>query len=156
MPSLPSPIPIVLIGLRTEIGRPVSQGLLPEYEVIRFIQSLEAAQADLPYLLAGRAPPAPPTNDVGTHRYGRPARAVLFGRAFTPAQAAELRSKATGAGADLPVAWVVGDPAKKPSGGSGSGSGPPPGYADVAARISKGVLDRWREEGGLKDDIILY
>ncbi|KAI1493669.1 hypothetical protein F5X96DRAFT_620832 [Biscogniauxia mediterranea] len=155
MPALSEPVPIVVIGLRTEIGRPVSQNLLPEYEVIRFIQSFAAAQADLPHLLAGREPPEPPTNDVGTHRYDadRPPRAVLIGRAFTPDQAAALRESSSGS-AKEPVAWVVGDPAKKPSGATAGG--PPPGYADVVAAVAKEILGRWREEGAVEDGIFLY
>ncbi|KAI1634637.1 hypothetical protein F4809DRAFT_617632 [Biscogniauxia mediterranea] len=162
MPALSEPVPIVLIGLSTEMGRQVSQNLLPEYEVIRFIQSFPAAQADLPHLLAGREPPEPPTNDVGTHRYdGRPARAVLLGRAFTPDQAAALReeslsrsSNSAGAEKHPPVAWVVGDPAKKP--GGGGAAGPPPGYAGVVAGVAKEILGRWREGGAAEDGIFLY
>ncbi|KAI0470796.1 hypothetical protein GGR56DRAFT_657656 [Xylariaceae sp. FL0804] len=77
MATLSEPVPVVLIGLSTEVGRPVTEGLRPEYEVIRFIQSIEAAEADLPHLLRGDEPPAAPTNDVGTHAYGRPARVVI-------------------------------------------------------------------------------
>ncbi|KAI5924567.1 hypothetical protein F4810DRAFT_664210 [Camillea tinctor] len=153
MPALSEPVPIVLIGRTTEIGRPVAQGLLPEYEVIRFIQSFEAAKAELPYLLAGSKPPESTesaTNDVGTHNYGRPARAVLFGRAFSQEQAEALKESTRGSAKD-PVAWIVGDQKKKPA-----GDGPPPGYANIAIKTLRGVLDQWRDEGAVKDDIILY
>ncbi|KAI1502081.1 hypothetical protein F5X99DRAFT_380545 [Biscogniauxia marginata] len=150
MSASSEPFPIVLIGLHTEMGALVSRSLLPEYEVIRFIQSFEEAQADLPHLLAGREPPTPSTNDVGTHEYGRPARAVLFGRAFTPEQAAALKKSAAGSAKDA-VVWVAGDPAGKPS-----GDGPPPGYEEVVAKTAKSIIGRWREEGAVRDETVLY
>ncbi|KAI1437878.1 hypothetical protein GGR50DRAFT_643371 [Xylaria sp. CBS 124048] len=68
-PSLTPPIPVALIGIHTEIARPVAEGLKPDWEIIRFIQSVEAAKQDLPYLLHGQEPPNPPTNDIGTSSF---------------------------------------------------------------------------------------
>jgi hypothetical protein len=122
--------------------------LLP---VIHFIQSYEAAQSELTHVLAGRDPQSPNTNNVGTHNYSKPARVVILGRGFELAQVEEVRKMCAGS-AKEPVAWIVGDPAKMPS-----GSGPPgPGYAEIAAREVKSVLAGWRDEGCVKDGIILY
>ncbi|KAI0019878.1 hypothetical protein F4780DRAFT_780002 [Xylariomycetidae sp. FL0641] len=154
MPSLSEPVPVVLVGLSTAIGGPVTEGLRPEYEVIRFIQSLPAAAADLPHLLAGAPPPTAPTNDVGTANYeaGAAPRAVIFGRAFAPADVEALRAQVRDA-AKHPVAWVVGDPAKTPQTG---GAGPPPGYAQKGAQAVKDKIREWRERGAEEDELVLY
>ncbi|OJJ02088.1 hypothetical protein ASPVEDRAFT_150790 [Aspergillus versicolor CBS 583.65] len=117
-------IPVILCGRTAAVGRPVSQLLRPDYEVIHFITSPEGAHADLPLLLAGRDPQSTAPNDIGTHNYTQPPRAVIFGRGFTPDFVQELK-KAYADRSQEPVAWVAGDPAKVPTGIPG------PGYAEV-------------------------
>jgi hypothetical protein len=138
--------------------------------VIRFIQSLRAAQTEVPYILSKREPPNSTTTSsssaIGSNDYSRGARAVIFGRAFTLAQAEEVRRNTTNQqvllesstatttssnskneGKDA-VAWVVGDPSvdltQKPAIGAG--------YAENAVRELKAVLEKRIGEGG----IILY
>lgn len=120
--------------------------------MIHFIQTSEAAQAELPELLAGRDPKPTHTNDVGTHEYSKPARAVIFGRGFSLDEIQSLQKACAGSNKDS-VAWIVGDPAKAP----GPNTPPPgPGYAQVAANSVKGVLAKWVQEGAFKDGIIFY
>ncbi|KAK9365346.1 hypothetical protein V1509DRAFT_642781 [Lipomyces kononenkoae] len=146
--SLPNPIPVILCGKTTAIGKPVSEFLLPEYEVIHFIQSYEAAQSEIPQVLAGHDPQT--RTPIGTHNYSRPARAVILGRAFTPEQVEEVRKLCKGSAKDA-VAWLVSDPANAP------GNGPPgPAYAAVVANDVKRVLASWINEGNQRDGIVWY
>lgn len=119
--------------------------------VIHFLQegTFEEAKSELGEALAGREPRTSSPNDVGTHNYSRPPRAVIFGRAFSLEQIQEVR-ESFGSIAKEPVAWVVGDPAKALSGPPG------PGYAKTAADLVKSVLGKWKDEGGVKDEIILW
>ncbi|EAW08961.1 uncharacterized protein ACLA_099050 [Aspergillus clavatus NRRL 1] len=149
MSTRTQPTPVVLCGRKTAIGGPVSQVLLPEYEVIHFIQSYEAAEAELPHLLTGRDPQSQNPNDVGTHDYTRPARAVIFGRGFEPKQVEALKDR-FGASAKEPVAWIAGNPADVPVGAPG------PDYAVKVAQGVKVVLERWKTGDQPKDELIMY
>lgn len=178
MSTLPSPLPVVLCGRKTEIGKPVSGSLAPEFEgvfrlpssgsphaiygriptnpsnspVIHFIQTNEAALTELPRLLAGQDPQSSHDNGVGTHNYSRPARGVIFGRGYSLEEVEEFRKASAGCNME-PVVWVTGDPAKKPD----SNAPPPgPGYAQAAADGVKAVLAKWRDEGGVRDGIVFW
>ncbi|KAI1354008.1 hypothetical protein F5Y01DRAFT_34928 [Xylaria sp. FL0043] len=153
MSTLTPPVPIVLIGIHTEIGAPVAEGLRPEWDVIRFIQTFTAAKSDLPSLLHGEAPPSPPTNTVGSHSYSRPARAVLFGRGFTQAQAEELfnlyKNETPVPAEEGGVLWAAGAEDKRPKDLEGMVE-PPRGIEGVMVKTFKGLLEDWKErvEGG--------
>ncbi|KAL6230357.1 hypothetical protein BDW75DRAFT_222934 [Aspergillus navahoensis] len=136
-------IPVVLCGRRVEVGKPVSDSLGPEYEVIHFIASPEAVHTELPLLLAGQDPHSVATspNEVGTHDYSRPPQAVLFGRGFALDFVQELKETYQSYSKE-PVAWVAGDPATAPT------DPPPPGYAEATANTIKNVLTAWKEQGG--------
>ncbi|GAQ03894.1 hypothetical protein ALT_1215 [Aspergillus lentulus] len=149
MSSFTQPIPVVACGRRTAVGKSVSQHLLPEYEVIHFIQSDEAAEAELPHLLAGRDPQSQNPNEVGTHDYSRPPRAVIFGRGYEPHQVEELQKRFAGV-AKEPVAWVRGNPADVPAGGPG------PDYTQKVAADMKKVLSKWRDAGAKDEEILVY
>ncbi|KAL2851667.1 hypothetical protein BJX68DRAFT_235483 [Aspergillus pseudodeflectus] len=146
--SLPSPIPLVLLGQRVEVGKPVSESLRPEYEVIYFIQTADVAKSELPKLLAGQEP-LPLTNDVGTNNFTQPPRVVMFGRGYPPEFVQELKNSLAGI-AQEPVAWVVGDPAKAPT------APPGPGYVEQVAKDVKAAVAKWAEEGGTQDAFIVY
>ncbi|KAL2826411.1 hypothetical protein BDW59DRAFT_160935 [Aspergillus cavernicola] len=146
---LPIPIPVVLFGRSATVGKPVSELLRPEYEVIHFIVTPEEARAELPRLLAGRDPQSASPNDVGSHNYSQPPRVAIFGRGYNPDFVQELK-KVCGDDVRQPVAWVVGEPSKAPT------APPPPGYGKLVADEVKGVLETWREEGGAEDAFILY
>ncbi|KAL5333697.1 hypothetical protein BJX70DRAFT_380206 [Aspergillus crustosus] len=143
------PIPAVLFGRKTSVGRPVSDFLQPGYEVIHFIASPEAAHTELPLLLAGRDPQAKQPNDIGTHVYDISPRVLVFGRGYSPDFVEELR-KAYGRNTRDPLAWVAGDPATAPT------LPLPPGYPELVARDVKAALASWKDEGGVKDAFILY
>ncbi|KAL5357691.1 hypothetical protein BJX96DRAFT_172763 [Aspergillus floccosus] len=140
MPALPTPLRVVLCGRTTSIGKPVSTHLRPEYEVIHFIQTVDAAKADLPRLLSGQHPQAPAPDSVATNDYSQPPRVVIFGRGYGPHEVEDIRRACAGRNT-LPVAWVVGDPAKAPT------SMPGPGYPAQVAESVKAVLDGWRAGG---------
>ncbi|KAJ5634463.1 hypothetical protein N7528_002305 [Penicillium herquei] len=149
--SNPDPIPVVLCGRSTAVGKPVSEALLPEIEVIHFIQTNEAAIAEIPQLLNGQDPNSQ-DNDLGTHNYTRPARAVIFGRGYDRADIDAFRADCEGITKE-PVAWIVGDPAKAPA----PGAPPPgPGYAGVVANLVKEAILGWIAEGAIEDEVIMY
>ncbi|KAJ5933893.1 hypothetical protein N7454_006222 [Penicillium verhagenii] len=145
-----SPLPIVICALDDQIGKPVSELLLPDIEVIHFIQSLEAAQREIPHLLAGNDPKSSTVNNVGCHNY-RPVRAVIFGRGFDMEDIAMLREKLAGI-APEPVIWIAGDPSRKPP----PGAQPPPNYPQIVAGVASDILKTWIGEGGSKDEVVLY
>ncbi|KAL2796959.1 hypothetical protein BJX66DRAFT_298504 [Aspergillus keveii] len=146
--SFPTPVPLVLLGQRVEVGKPVSESLRPEYEVIYFIQTAEVAKSELPKLLAGQEP-IPATNDVGTGNFTQPPRVLMFGRGYTPEFVQELKNSLAGI-AQQPVAWIVGDPAKAPTGPPG------PGYIEEVAKDAKAAVEKWAEEGLAEDAFIVY
>lgn len=112
--------------------------------------SYEAAEAELPHLLAGRKPQSQNPNEIGTHNYSQRPRAVIFGRGYEPQQVEELKNKFAGAAKDH-VAWVRGDPADLPANGVAG-----PDYAqNITARMKK-VLKNWSDEGGKDEEILVY
>ncbi|KAI1384551.1 uncharacterized protein F4822DRAFT_433095 [Hypoxylon trugodes] len=141
--------PVVLCGKTLEVGEKVTSLILPEIEVIHFINSYEDAKAHLGDLLAGRGPKTPSSNHIGTHDYSRPPRAVIFGRAFAPADVQELNRLYRGTG-KVPVAWIAGDPAVKPP------AQPGPGYAEKGADNVKRAFFKWSEDGDNNEDILYY
>lgn len=120
--------------------------------MIHFIQTNDAALAEIPHLLAGRDPQSPHDNGVGSGNYSQPARAVVFGRGFSLPDVEAFRAACEGVNQE-PVVWVVGDPAKMPTPGA-----PPPGegYAKIAAQGTKDIILKWKEDGAGKDELILY
>ncbi|KAI0425859.1 hypothetical protein F5Y09DRAFT_320675 [Xylaria sp. FL1042] len=165
MPTLTPPVPIVLIGIHTEIGGPVAEGLGPDWETIRFIQTFSAAKSDLPPLLRGTPPPTAPTNTIGTNAYGRPVRAILLGRGFTQAQAETLfalyKDESTIPPEEGGVLWAAADEAKRAPGKAGTE--PPPGAEKIMVPILKGVLEGWKRRveagenvGKEKGELVLY
>jgi hypothetical protein len=111
--------------------------------------SYEAAEAELPHLLAGRDPQSRSPNEIGTHNYSRPPRAVIFGRGYDPPQVEELKKKFAGT-AQEPVAWVRGNPADLPTGAAG------PDYAQKIAADMKKVIKKWRDGGEKDEGILVY
>ncbi|OQD60013.1 hypothetical protein PENPOL_c033G10074 [Penicillium polonicum] len=146
-----SPLPIAICALDSGIGKPVSKLLLPEFEVTHFIQSLSAAQSEIPHLLAGRDPQSPHVNDVGTKDYSRPVRAIIFGRGFDLEDIEALRVNVASISQD-PVLWIAGDPSRKPP----PGAVPPPNYHQLVARVARKLLGGWVEAGATINEVILY
>ncbi|KAI0378229.1 hypothetical protein F5Y04DRAFT_165396 [Hypomontagnella monticulosa] len=75
------PIPIVICGNKEIVGRPVVEGLKPEYEVILFCIGSQATAAEVPYILKGTAPPTQ-SSFIGSGNYSTPPVAVVMGRAW--------------------------------------------------------------------------
>ncbi|KAJ5959518.1 uncharacterized protein N7479_006668 [Penicillium vulpinum] len=146
-----SPLPIVICALDSGIGKPVSELLLPELEVTHFIQSLSAAQSELPHLLAGRNPQSLHVNDVGTKDYSRPVRAIIFGRGFDLEDIEALRDNVASISQD-PVVWIAGDPSRKPP----PGAVLPPNYPQLVAGVAQKLLGDWVEAGANSNEVILY
>ncbi|KAI1186004.1 hypothetical protein F5B17DRAFT_405790 [Nemania serpens] len=146
------PVPIALIGIHTSIGEPVAAALRPDYDVTRFVQTFEAAKADLPHLLRGSEPPTAPTNAVGSHDYSRPVRAVLFGRGFTQQEAETLYGLYKDVAPS--VLWVAGAETGRPPGGVVAE--PPPGVEKIVVPVFRGVLEKWVQEGAEKGGLVLY
>ncbi|KAL3457263.1 hypothetical protein BJX64DRAFT_269253 [Aspergillus heterothallicus] len=146
--ALRFPIPLVLLGRSVEVGRPVSQFLRPQYEVIYFIQTPERARSELPKLLAGKEP-APTDNNIGTNNFAQPPRVLMFGRGYTIDFVEELRKSLAGVSKE-PVAWIVGDPAKAPTGPPG------PGYIEQVANAAKAAVSSWAEAGGKEEAFVVY
>ena len=119
--------------------------------MIHFIQSLSAAQSEIPHLLAGRDPQTPHVNDVGTKDYSRPARAIIFGRGFDLNDIEILREKVAGIPQD-PVLWIAGDPRRKPP----PGTVLPPNIHQLVAGIARKLLGEWVEAGAASNEVILY
>ncbi|OQE29313.1 hypothetical protein PENFLA_c004G01402 [Penicillium flavigenum] len=146
-----SPLPIVLCAQDAGIGKPASELLLPEFEVIHFIQSLSAAQSEIPHLLAGRDPQSPHVSNVGTKDYSRPARAIIFGRGFDLEVIEALREDVAGISQD-PVLWIAGDPSRKPP----PGAVLPPNIHQLVAGIARKLLSGWVEAGAASNEVVLY
>ncbi|KAF2009063.1 hypothetical protein BU24DRAFT_415415 [Aaosphaeria arxii CBS 175.79] len=149
MSSSTQPIPVVGCGKIPAMGKSISQHLRPEYEVTHFILSYEAAEAELPHLLAGRNPQSQTPNEIGTNNYSRPPRAVVFGRGYDPHQVEELKKKFASV-AKEPVAWVRGNPGDLPVGAVG------PDYAQLIVADMKKVLNKWRDGGEKDEEILVY
>ncbi|KAI1295179.1 hypothetical protein F5Y03DRAFT_399317 [Xylaria venustula] len=159
--TLTPPVPIVLIGIHTEIGAPVAEALRPDWDVTRFIQTFEAAESDLPYLLRGENPPNAPTNTVGSANVSpsNPPRAILFGRGFTQQQAESLFAKLKNEAAAESVLWAAGAEANRPPGIAGSQ--PPPGVEKIMVPVFRGVLEAWKgrvEKGDVREkgELVLF
>ncbi|KAJ5460668.1 uncharacterized protein N7458_002220 [Penicillium daleae] len=152
MSSLSSPVPVILCGRRAEIGKPVAELLVPEFEVIHFITTNEAALSDIPRLLKGEKPQSPDDSGVGTQNYSQVPRAVIFGRGYSLTEVEQFRQASEGCNANS-VAWITGDPDRKPGPNEPR---PGPGYAQFAAGQVKEKLTAWREEGATHDGIILW
>lgn len=120
--------------------------------MIHFIQTNDAALAELPHLLAGRDPQSPHDNGVGSGNYSQPARAVIFGRGYSLSDVETFRAACEGVNQE-PVIWVVGDPAKMPAPGA-----PPPGegYAQAAAQGAKDIIMNWKETEADEDELVLF
>ncbi|KAF7166982.1 hypothetical protein CNMCM5623_000470 [Aspergillus felis] len=140
--------PLGRCQLSPAAGEPRSDNQSPSTCCLN-MKSDEAAEAELPHLLAGRDPQSQNPNDVGTHDYSRPPRAVIFGRGYEPQQVEELKKKFAGI-AKEPVAWVRGNPADAPVGAVG------PDYAQKVGLDMKRLLNEWRDSGAKDEEILVY
>lgn len=81
------------------------------FKVIHFCASVDAACAEIPRLLSNEQPQPVEENEVGTHNYSSPPKAILFGRTYTDDKLQAVRDSCEG---KAEVSWVVpGEPASK-------------------------------------------
>ncbi|MCJ1423534.1 hypothetical protein MMC29_001418 [Sticta canariensis] len=111
MTSTNAPVPIVLCGAKVALGLESANFMKPEFEVIHFCASVDAACAEIPRLLSNEEPQPVEENEVGTHNYSAPPKAILVGRTYTDDKLQAVRDCCR---AKAEVSWVVpGEPASK-------------------------------------------
>ncbi|OTB07884.1 hypothetical protein M426DRAFT_19816 [Hypoxylon sp. CI-4A] len=150
-PSLSS-IPVVICGKAEVVGKPVVEGLKPEYEVTLFCTGSKSTAAELPYILQGIAPPTQ-SSYIGTGLYSRPPVAVIMGIAWDEADVADVKAaiQQTANGA-RPVILRNDKRVSAPQ-------PPSPEYAAQLTRRVRGVLDRFvrgEELDGPEDGVLWY
>ncbi|KAI9712182.1 MAG: hypothetical protein M1828_001743 [Chrysothrix sp. TS-e1954] len=132
MASARSSVPIILCGAKVALGQESANFMKPEYEVIHFCASVEAACAEIPRLLSSEDPLPEEANEVGTHNYKEVPKAILFGRTYTDDKLQAVRDACKGKGV---ISWVVpGEPAA-------SNETIVTGHATKVATNMKNVLD---------------
>ena len=81
------------------------------FEVIHFCASVDAACVEIPRLLSDELPQPVEENEVGTHSYSTPPKAILVGRTYNHDKLQAVRDSCKG---KAEVSWVVpGEPASK-------------------------------------------
>ncbi|XXG99967.1 hypothetical protein Hte_006308 [Hypoxylon texense] len=149
-----APIPVVVCGKAEIVGKPVAEGLKPEYEVVLFCLGAEPTAAEVPYILKGVAPPSQ-SSQVGTGNYSSPPVAVIMGAAWDAAdvalvKAAIRQSAAAGAAAPVILRNDTGVPAPQP---------PAPGYAEQLIRrmrVTLGKLVDGEKLDGPEEGVVWY
>ncbi|KAL8799165.1 MAG: hypothetical protein Q9182_006102 [Xanthomendoza sp. 2 TL-2023] len=104
MTSANSPVPIILCGAKISLGQESANFMNPEFEVIHFCVSVDAACAEIPPLLLGEEPKPAEGNEVGTHNYSTLPKAVLFGRTYTNDKLQAVLDACKGKGE---ISWVI-------------------------------------------------
>ncbi|KAG9200764.1 hypothetical protein G6514_006620 [Epicoccum nigrum] len=90
---MPFPHPVILCGKTEAIGAVVIENLKPEFEVVQFVQTVEAGKQQIPALLRGENLGSAGSN-IGSKNYERTPVAVLLGAAFNDQGIEELREAA--------------------------------------------------------------
>ncbi|KAL8813737.1 MAG: hypothetical protein Q9223_006967 [Gallowayella weberi] len=104
MAAADSPVPIILCGAKTSLGKESANFMRPEFEVIHFCASVDAACAEIPRLLLSEQPQPVESNEVGTHNYSALPKAVLFGRTYTDDKLRAVFDACKGKG---DISWVI-------------------------------------------------
>ncbi|KAF3004254.1 hypothetical protein E8E13_007844 [Curvularia kusanoi] len=121
---MPSPHPVILCGKTEAIGAVVIENLKPEFEVIHFVQTVEAGKQQIPVLLRGGDPGRIGSN-MGSKNYEKTPVAVLLGGAFNDQDIKELREANKGT---KEVPWLRPDTTKP---------APPPGPEYGKAMVAR-------------------
>ncbi|KAI2621601.1 hypothetical protein GGR54DRAFT_638936 [Hypoxylon sp. NC1633] len=100
------PIPVVVCGKAEIVGKPVIEGLKPEYEVILFCLGSQPTALELPFLLQGLAPPQQ-SSYIGSGNYSEQPRAVIMGAAWDEADVAQVKAAIDGAAAAATAPPVI-------------------------------------------------
>ncbi|KAL7624994.1 hypothetical protein AAE478_004208 [Parahypoxylon ruwenzoriense] len=91
MGDMPPPIPVVVCGKAEIVGKPVIEGLKPEYEVILFCLGSDPTAAEVPWILKGQAPPVQ-SSYIGTGQYATPPAAIIMGAAWDAEDVAKVKA----------------------------------------------------------------
>ncbi|WWC73293.1 uncharacterized protein I206_107260 [Kwoniella pini CBS 10737] len=127
---------IILCGKTTTVGKEVIAGLKPEYEVIRFIISIEEARKEIPLLFSGQTENLSKEEGKGSHDYSKIPDGVMLGQGYdkTNAENLEIICKQQNL---KKIPFFLGD-RTKPS--------PPygPQYGPHIMKRAREALERWR------------
>ncbi|KAL8808574.1 MAG: hypothetical protein Q9200_004237 [Gallowayella weberi] len=91
MAAADSPVPIILCGAKTSLGKESANFMRPEFE-------------EIPRLLLSEQPQPVESNEVGTHNYSALPKAVLFGRTYTDDKLRAVFDACKGKG---DISWVI-------------------------------------------------
>lgn len=150
-PRIMAPLPIVVCGKHPSIAASVRKGLLPEYDVIHVVLSVEAGISDIPLLLSSQAPRNSSSN-LGSQNYTKPPVAIALGGGFD----SEMFEKMKNACDNAPSSpWLRTDTSKGPG---------PPGpeeqesYGAIVAQRMKKRLGELKvgEEGGVREGVFWF
>ncbi|KAI1452757.1 hypothetical protein F4805DRAFT_462477 [Annulohypoxylon moriforme] len=150
-----SVIPFILAGQFEEVGKAFSEAVKPDFEVVYFATSPQAALTDIPLVLKGEVPT--PSSKVGSGNLvnGPPKAVVIGAQAYDDAwiEAARQELRATG----KRVPFLKPDVAGAQGGGVGAGS-----QGDRAKEAAERVitaLKKLEDEGKLEgndDGVYIY
>ncbi|KZM19779.1 uncharacterized protein EKO05_0004158 [Ascochyta rabiei] len=116
--------PVILCGKSEAIGAVVIENLKPEFEVIQFIQNVDAGKIQIPTLLRGEKPESSGSS-LGSKNYARAPVAIFLGAAFDDRDIQELRKAAE---STTKVPWLRPDTTKP---------APPPGPEYGKAMVAR-------------------
>ncbi|KAF2854341.1 hypothetical protein T440DRAFT_443052 [Plenodomus tracheiphilus IPT5] len=146
-----TPLPIIVCGKNPSIATAVRERMLPEYDVIHIILSVESGMRDIPLLLSSQFP-ANSSSNHGSRNYTKPPVAIALGGGFND----ELFNQIKDSCKDVPsTIWLRVDTSKM--------AGPPKPeemekYGRATAERMKKKLGELRvsEEGGVKEGVFCF
>ncbi|RMZ79145.1 hypothetical protein DV738_g3512, partial [Chaetothyriales sp. CBS 135597] len=139
-----SKVPVLLLGKIEGHIVAVSRGLLPEYDVIHNVRSVEAAESEIPALLKGE--PVQPSSGFGSnYKSSNPVsgsliKAVIVGGGFTPEEFQTVEKIVNDA---RPLPIFRADTSRAPP----NATGPPPTDV-ITGRILRALKDARNAESG--------
>ncbi|EME83250.1 uncharacterized protein MYCFIDRAFT_71126 [Pseudocercospora fijiensis CIRAD86] len=151
-------IPIILCGVSEVMGTAVTQRLRPEVEVLQFINSASRAKAEIPAILAGKAPSPNPDENIGSHDFSKRPAAVAFGRGFELQDVKDIRAACQSP--EINVAWLCSSAVDiantKASPPNLSDPKTVDGYAASIAALVKDTVNKVMTEGKGTNEIYNY
>lgn len=180
--TISTPVRIILCGLRTSVGKPVAESLLPDYEGKQPLPRCSVnPQNDRHKSAQTRPTPAHTNHEHKVIHFVQSVEAgkaeipqILAGEVPQPAEPNEVgthdyshpaRIVLFGRGFSRSQAEEIRQCVRSPGQPIAWVVGdpaqapvgvPPPGYAEKTAAAIKRVMDAWRDEGGVKDGFVQY
>ncbi|RMZ80462.1 hypothetical protein DV737_g3039, partial [Chaetothyriales sp. CBS 132003] len=139
-----SKVPVLLCGKIEGHILGMTRELLPDYDVIHNVRSIETAETEIPALLRGE--PVQPSSGFGSNHKsptpvsGAQVKAVIIGGGFTPQEAQAIHKLVNDA---KPLPIFRADTARAPPGATG-----PPPLQVVQERLLRAMKDARNEESG--------